>query len=508
MSYYAIINTLGQPKWEQSFSLRVTACPQKTSESGSHQVGQRLWTVNYLDEWDVSRIAMGIKGLFPFLADAAPKAHNTSELRRYTGRRLAVDASAWMYQFLSIVRTGAAAENLQNNQGSATSHLQGFVLRSLKLLEAGVHPVFVFDGKPPAMKLAVNRARREVRQQAAEEHAAAVSAGAQAEQVYKAASKSTLVTREHGEHAKELLRAMGIPVIEANGEAEAACAQLCLEGEVYAAVTEDMDVLTFGSPRQIKNLFDVEGSRAKQPKPAQEIDLEKVLASLSYTQDQFIEFCILCGCDYLPHLARIGPKTAVQLLQKEGSLAGVVSLIREGKGPKGSSIPEDWDWKSAKQIFQRGAKDLPSDTMKEALRNPESNLERMRSLLVEKHQFSPSRVDTMVERLRKVRAPGGAASSRRIESFFQSPKRRRTEVATSDVVLVEDEVEIESGEKIEMKSTEVSKESEWTCEKCTFANHSELSSCEMCQLPRASQAGPKVSEWPLKAVSKIIDLED
>ena len=232
--------------------------------------------MNYLDEWDVSRIAMGIKGLFPFLADAAPKAHNTSELRRYTGRRLAVDASAWMYQFLSIVRTGAAAENLQNNQGSATSHLQGFVLRSLKLLEAGVHPVFVFDGKPPAMKLAVNRARREVRQQAAEEHAAAVSAGAQAEQVYKAASKSTLVTREHGEHAKELLRAMGIPVIEANGEAEAACAQLCLEGEVYAAVTEDMDVLTFGSPRQIKNLFDVEGSRAKQPKPAQEIDLEKV----------------------------------------------------------------------------------------------------------------------------------------------------------------------------------------------------------------------------------------
>lgn len=465
--------------------------------------------MNYLDVWHVSRIiAMGIKGLFPFLADAAPKAHNTSELRRYTGRRLAVDASAWMYQFLSIVRTGAAAENLQNNQGSATSHLQGFVLRSLKLLEAGVHPVFVFDGKPPAMKLAVNRARREVRQQAAEEHAAAVSAGAQAEQVYKAASKSTLVTREHGEHAKELLRAMGIPVIEANGEAEAACAQLCLEGEVYAAVTEDMDVLTFGSPRQIKNLFDVEGSRAKQPKPAQEIDLEKVLASLSYTQDQFIEFCILCGCDYLPHLARIGPKTAVQLLQKEGSLAGVVSLIREGKGPKGSSIPEDWDWKSAKQIFHRGAKELPSDTMKEALRNPESNLERMRSLLVEKHQFSPSRVDTMVERLRKVRAPGGAASSRRIESFFAtSPKRRRTEVATSDVVLVEDEVEIESG-PIEMKSTEVSKESEWTCEKCTFANHSELSSCEMCQLPRVSQAGPKVSKWPLKAVSKIIDLED
>ena len=161
---------------------------------------------------------MGIKGLFPYLAEAAPKAHNTSELKRYTGQRLAVDASAWMYQFLTIVRTGAAAENLQNNQGAATSHLQGFVLRTLKLLEAGVHPVFVFDGRPPDMKMAVNAARREVREQAAEDYASAVSSGATGEHVYKAASRSTRVTREHAEHAKEILRAMGMPVVEAPGD--------------------------------------------------------------------------------------------------------------------------------------------------------------------------------------------------------------------------------------------------------------------------------------------------
>ena len=432
---------------------------------------------------------MGIKGLFPYLVEAAPKAHNTSELKRYTGRRLAVDASAWMYQFLTIVRTGAAAENLQNNQGAATSHLQGFVLRTLKLLEAGVHPVFVFDGKPPEMKLAVNAARREVREQAAEEHAAAVSSGAKGEEVYKAASRSTRVTKEHGEHAKEILRAMGMPVVDAPGEAEAACAQLCIEGKVYAAVTEDMDVLTFGAPRQIKNLFDVEGSRARQPKPAQEIDLQKVLEALSYTQEQFIEFCILCGCDYLPHLARIGPKTAAQIFQREGNLSKVVASIRGGRGPKGCSVPDDWDWKSAKELFQLGAKELPND----ALDATDSlDLEQMRYLLVEKHQFSSSRVDTMIERLRKARAPGGAVSSRGIESFFQaSPKRRRLEAAkTSDVVLVDED-------------SQKSVESEWTCRKCTFANHSELVNCEMCQHPRE----PK--KWPeMKVSSKVIELDD
>lgn len=55
----------------------------------------------------------------------------------------------------------------------------------------------------------------------------------------------------------------------------------------------------------------------------------------SCTQEQFIEFCILCGCDYLPHVARIGPKTAAQVLQKEGSLKAAVACLRAGKGPKG-----------------------------------------------------------------------------------------------------------------------------------------------------------------------------
>ena len=437
---------------------------------------------------------MGIKGLFPYLTEAAPKAHNTSELKRYTGRRLAVDASGWMYQFLSIVRTGAAAENPQNSQGAATSHLQGFVYRALKLLEAGVHPVFVFDGKPPDMKLAVNRARRKTREAAKEEHAAAVADGASSEAVYKAASRSTLVTKEHSDHAKELLRAMGLPVVEAPGEAEATCAQLCHEGQVYAAVTEDMDVLTFGSPRQIKNLFDVEGNRTRQPRPAYEIDLAKVLECLSYTQDQFIEFCILCGCDYLPHLPRLGPKTAAQLLQREGSLKAVVASIRAGKGPKGCCLEEEWDWEAAKRIFQQGPKELGALGNSKNFNEGLPDFQQMRSLLVEKHQFSSARVETMIDRLRKARSPGGAASSRGIQSFFQAspakkPRLEAPKPKATEVEVIDDEAD----------------ESKWNCCKCTFANDRERSSCEMCQHPREAK---DAKVWPLKTSVCTIDLDD
>lgn len=339
---------------------------------------------------------------------------------------MAIDASAWMYQFLTIVRTGTAAENLQNAEGQATSHLQGFLSRAIKMLESGVRPVFVFDGKPPEMKQGVNRARREVRQAAAQEHAEAVaSEDATAEEVYKAASRSTVVTREHNESAKALLQVMGLPVVNAPAEAEAACAQLCLEQLVYASVTEDMDVLTFGSPRQVKNLFDVEGSRVgRGPRPAREFRLAGVLDELKCSMDRFVEFCILCGCDYLPPLPRVGVKTACQLLAREGTLAGVVAAIREGRGPKGCSVPEPWDWQGAKQIFLNGAGEMPD---LEALRLDVAppDYEGLRKFLVAENQFSAARVDTALERLRKAMSLSGGKQQRWTTAAVGSPPSGR-----------------------------------------------------------------------------------
>jgi flap endonuclease-1 len=62
------------------------------------------------------------------------------------------------------------------------------------------------------------------------------------------------------EDAKTLLRLMGVPVIEAPTEAEAQCAALAKAGEVHAAVSEDMDTLTFGAPVMLRNVFGKAGS--------------------------------------------------------------------------------------------------------------------------------------------------------------------------------------------------------------------------------------------------------
>ena len=61
-----------------------------------------------------------------------------------------------IYQFRVAVRTagagGAPAAQLTNEAGEVTSHLQGLWYRTLKFVESGIKPVYVFDGKPPALK--------------------------------------------------------------------------------------------------------------------------------------------------------------------------------------------------------------------------------------------------------------------------------------------------------------------------------------------------------------------
>ena len=71
-----------------------------------------------------------------------------------------------MYQFLVAVRSdnGYASSMLMNEAGEVTSHIQGMFNRTIKLLAAGVKPVYVFDGKPPDLKggeLAKRLARRQ-----------------------------------------------------------------------------------------------------------------------------------------------------------------------------------------------------------------------------------------------------------------------------------------------------------------------------------------------------------
>ncbi|KAK0981993.1 DNA repair protein rad2, partial [Friedmanniomyces endolithicus] len=98
---------------------------------------------------------MGVTGLWQILHPSA----RPIKIETLNRKRLAVDASIWIYQFLKAVR---------DKEGNAlrNSHVVGFFRRICKLLFFGIKPVFVFDGGAPALKrqtVAARKRRREGR---------------------------------------------------------------------------------------------------------------------------------------------------------------------------------------------------------------------------------------------------------------------------------------------------------------------------------------------------------
>lgn len=254
---------------------------------------------------------MGIHGLGRLIADVAPEAIKEVELKGYFGRRIAIDASMSLYQFLIAIRH---QNNVMTNEsGETTSHIVGFFYRTCKLLEAGIKPVYVFDGKPPQLKsgeLQKRKVAREAAEKKLEEAAAA--------DVQKFEKRLVRVTRSHNDDVKQLLRLMGLPVIESPSEAEAQCAQLAKEGLVYAVATEDMDALTFGTPRLIRNLSSGTGDKVK------EFDLNKSLSGMGLDHKQFVDLCILMGCDYCSSIKGIGPKKGLDLIKKFSTIENIL----------------------------------------------------------------------------------------------------------------------------------------------------------------------------------------
>lgn len=82
---------------------------------------------------------MGIQGLMKLISEEAPLAVKEMDMEELTGRRIAIDASMAMYQFLIAVRSsgpGGAGQAMQltNEAGEVTSHVQGMFNRTIKMM--------------------------------------------------------------------------------------------------------------------------------------------------------------------------------------------------------------------------------------------------------------------------------------------------------------------------------------------------------------------------------------
>ncbi len=277
---------------------------------------------------------MGIKNLLKFLSEH-PDIIKEKEHNEYHGKKIAIDISILMYQVVIAIRNSGS--DLTNDKGDITSHILGLFNKTISFLEKGIIPVFVFDGKPPQLKQKILDARKQVRKKALEKLS---DAQTESDKI-KYLKRSVWISREQTDQCRELLGLMGVPFIDAPQEADSQLSYLCKANMVYAVLTEDMDILTFGSPRIIRNLT----SSKKIPL---EIELEKVLEKLNLTYDQFVELCILFGCDYCPNLSEIKANEIYSIYIKHKSIDKTLDEIKS----LGYTVPEKFEYTEAKQYFK------------------------------------------------------------------------------------------------------------------------------------------------------------
>lgn len=81
--------------------------------------------------------------------------------------------------------------------------------------------------------------------------------------------------------------------------------------------------------------------------PVLEIEHAKVLKGLNMTHEQFVDLCILLGCDYCDNIKGIGPKKAIEYIRKYGSLEQVLKNIDTNK----YHVPEYFPYQEVRKSF-------------------------------------------------------------------------------------------------------------------------------------------------------------
>ncbi|MBI2547430.1 MAG: flap endonuclease-1 [Candidatus Aenigmarchaeota archaeon] len=312
------------------------------------------------------------------------------ELADLSGKKIAVDALNTLFQFLAIIRDRMTGEPLKDSKGRITSHLSGLFYRTFNLIEAGIKPVFVFDGKPPAFKKETLEERENHKQAAEKKWQEALEKG---EPAMRYAQASSRMTDEMIESSKKLLECMGIPHVQAPTEGEMQCAYMCKKGDVWSAASQDYDSVLDGSPRLVRNIS-ISGRKKLPGKEVyvevnpQLIELKEVLSKLELTQEQLVILGILVGTDYNPGGVKgVGPKTALKLAREHKTLEKVLEHV---------------EWTSdvsASDIYQFFLNPPVSDDYK--LEWKEYNKEKILKFMVDEHEFSQERIGKIVDKLQQ-----------------------------------------------------------------------------------------------------------
>jgi 5'-3' exonuclease len=289
---------------------------------------------------------MGIKNLHRFLKKHTELIYNEVKLSDYSNKTIAIDINVYLYRYKSIHKD---------------KWLNVFLTLVLLLCKYNIQCIFIYDTKAPIEKNAKKEERkrrkknaeiriRDIKNDIKEYDDTGVitpllseistKRGGHLKNLLRRDVQNPILDREsiyeelncltnqivnisRAEIAmsKKVLELLGIPFYDSVTEAETLCAYLCCHGKVDAVLSDDTDVLVYGTPvfatkLNLKNETFIE------------LRYSDIISNLNLQQNQFTDLCIMCGTDYNDNVPQIGSEKAFKLIQKYTNLEGI-SVNRE-----------------------------------------------------------------------------------------------------------------------------------------------------------------------------------
>ncbi len=338
---------------------------------------------------------MGILNLTEILKKHCSNAIHKRTLETYKGRIIGIDVSIFLYKF---VRNDMC--------------LEGMIKLILRLLKNFILPVFIFDGRPPKEKNEVIEDRKEKREILEikrevlekcinekdsqtkenlienikelmktknenvrlndEEILTLVEKENHYEELEKTKKNIIYIRSEHIELTKNICNLMGVPYIVSKGEAETLLANLSRDGIIDCIISEDTDVLVGGGKIFLRD-FMTESNQVT------EYCLQGILDNLEFTYDQFIDMCILCGCDYTTKVSNVGPITAHKLIKTHTNIENV--LVELSKKPEKYKIPDNFDYNQARYLFKNALVIENTQELVSKIKMKTPNIEELNNLI-------------------------------------------------------------------------------------------------------------------------------
>jgi flap endonuclease-1 len=285
---------------------------------------------------------MGIHKLNDFLRKNCPDIFEEIHISEYAFKKIAIDISLYMYKFKVIY---------------GNKWLTAFLNLIACLRKNEIHCVFIYDTSSPEDKADERAERAEKREQLekkifdldqAIEHynltnevneylldfynkkikksspprllsrtnKTQIDIEQIKEWIEKTRNQLVNISSEDFELTRTLFDILSVPYYKAPVEAETMCSDLCKRNMVDAVLSEDTDVMAYACPNFLSKIDTAKETCIR-------INYTKMLEMLSITQEQFLDLCIMCGCDYNKNIYKIGPEKAFGLIKKYSSIEGI-----------------------------------------------------------------------------------------------------------------------------------------------------------------------------------------